>query len=357
MKKIMKAIRKNWIRLWLIAVIILSVGVLATYAAYTEVQSVKRVVSTWKTSDVLFSSNNMKLASKHFMRRLSSTESTIMVFNYDYENQKSFNETDIQYTFKAWLVGPDGKRITNDNISSFTIEDLEEKIAKYTVWKSYDNRTGELSSAAQHFTAGNNYTVTIPENVLKGGEKNEDGFRVTIDPAAMGLKKAELFLHVEAEPGNTMEKLDALLYGQQREDDDPVWKGKITDQDYQNREYDFYNYVISGSGEGTIDIKWNPEKIEINPFFYTSGNYVFLDGDGQTVNIVTPAPIEDGWKKITLVVGSPELERQENRYELQIFKTGEPEESYDDIDKYIKSEFKYSITEDTNAENDNQTGG
>ena len=130
MKKVLSAIRKNWIKLWLIAAILLSAGALATYAAYTEVQSVKRVVSTWETSNVLFSSNNMKAEQKHFMRRLSSGEGTIMVFNYDYENQKSFNETDIGYTFRAWLVGPDGERITRDNINNLNVSNIEEKIAK-----------------------------------------------------------------------------------------------------------------------------------------------------------------------------------------------------------------------------------
>ena len=101
MKKILKFIKKNWISVWLVTVIAISAGIAITYAAYTEVSVVKRVVSTKESEGELFSSNCMRqdLSS----RMLSTSQYTVTVCNYDQDKLLTFSPAQITYDFYAEL--------------------------------------------------------------------------------------------------------------------------------------------------------------------------------------------------------------------------------------------------------------
>ena len=100
-KKILKFIKKNWISVWLVTVIAISAGIAITYAAYTEVSVVKRVVSTKESEGELFSSNCMRqdLSS----RMLSTSQYTVTVCNYDQDKLLTFSPAQITYDFYAEL--------------------------------------------------------------------------------------------------------------------------------------------------------------------------------------------------------------------------------------------------------------
>ena len=58
MKAFLRKMKKHWITLWLVTVSVI-LGAFATYAIYTEVSSIKRVVTTKASPKELFSSNCM----------------------------------------------------------------------------------------------------------------------------------------------------------------------------------------------------------------------------------------------------------------------------------------------------------
>ena len=59
MNKFFRKLKKHWITVWLVVAII-AVGTFITFASYTGIYSVKRVVSTTASAGVLFSSNSMQ---------------------------------------------------------------------------------------------------------------------------------------------------------------------------------------------------------------------------------------------------------------------------------------------------------
>ena len=105
-------------------------------------------------------------------------------------------------------------------------------------------------------------------------------------------------------------------------------------------DYDFYNYIISGSGAGTVDILWDSDKFEINKFFFTSelSGVTFVGGLETISEGNAEYPSYTGWQKVTINVNS----LTKNRYELQLYKTqaGTSYTGKNAATNYIHCEFK-----------------
>jgi hypothetical protein len=101
-----------------------------------------------------------------------------------------------------------------------------------------------------------------------------------------------------------------------------LWSGTLAERSTNTLDYDFYNYVITGSGSGRLDIMWDPNWFEVNEFFFNSS----LSGVTFYNNVSTPSDVSEeghvGWKKVTIVVDSSG-ENAKSRYELQLFKVKE----------------------------------
>lgn len=102
------------------------------------------------------------------------------------------------------------------------------------------------------------------------------------------------------------------------------WDGNLVEQNTDTKDYDFYNYVITGSGSGKLDIMWDSEYFYVSDFFFNTS----LSGVSFYNNITTPETISGStWKKVTIEVNSTDISDGQggtidgrSRYELQLFK-------------------------------------
>ena len=101
MKNILGYFKKNWIRVWLIVILIAGTA-FGAYAAYTEVSSVKRVVSTTTSPGAPFSSNCLKIELASY--RLPSDEFSVTICNFDQNFPSDYCTSPINYTLEAELL-------------------------------------------------------------------------------------------------------------------------------------------------------------------------------------------------------------------------------------------------------------
>ena len=289
----MKRERKNRIFNRLAAGIaaVLSAFVLgiAVFGAYTNVNSVKRVVSTQGLSGTAFSSNYLNLAAKDAMsytlKTISLSESgetstfEINVCNYVHNNPSRVNEKTIAYTFTLTLYNLDGTRNTSD----FTGLSV-----------TYNNNT------QYSFTDGE---CVIIGNTLAGGTKSVDTFRITVPKSFMN----KVHIQAVAEPNETsylytdnykLGRTFAFSSGGKTETN---WTGSLTETTAEG--YDGFNYAVKGQGKGTVTLAWDSNQLEINK--------VFLDKYGLAVSA------SGNMKSVSFDVDSD----LQSRYDIQFYKT------------------------------------
>ena len=115
--------------IFVLGVLILVVG--GSFAAYTNFQSVKRVVSTGTQSDTMFGSNYLSLISltdeNPPVKRISLAESddyytiTVIVCNYVWGDETLYNPKNITYEVKAVLTATDGGENLPGGITDITM--------------------------------------------------------------------------------------------------------------------------------------------------------------------------------------------------------------------------------------------
>ena len=339
MNKILKTLRKHWTRVWLIAILLMFGGIYVTYAVYTEVSSVKRVVSTQAAPVEMFSSNCMRPDISS--RRLSSAEYSVTVCNFDQDKPTIYNPSTISYTLHAELQVKQGDNYTKlatylnaldqSNSEQLAIyNDYIEKATKYSIYKTEDDATGTVTESADSFTADNSFSVTLEADSLAAQRSSVDKYKVEIDPTSINAANTDIYVHVWAvptEPANLSTYRNKTYMVQRSDTAAWTWSGSFNEQNCATVDYDFYNYVITGSGAGTVDILWDPEKFEINQFFFnTSFSGVnFVGGSSPTTITDSDTKYGNGkdngkyvgWSKVTISVDSI----TKNRYELQLYKT------------------------------------
>lgn len=314
MEKFLKKFKKNWVRVWLIIVTFLCC-MAVVFAAYTEVSSVKRVVSTTSSPGDPFSSNCMHTTISS--RRLTATEFPVSVCNFDQDFPKDYCTTEIIYNMTAELkVKIDSNYYAiaelenlknNDKITDETYRAYLQKALKYGIRKLEDDKNGALSEEWQMFSPENEYKVLYQSDRLRPNRSSTDIYSVKIDDEDLRTDDTLFFVFVEAKPSSgVLSTLSARLYGTLTKEVAASWSGSILEQNCDTIDYDFYNYVITGSGIGTLDIYWDPTKVSVNKYFLEQNNLNAEDADS----------IHEGWKKITINVDST----KKNRYEFQLFK-------------------------------------
>ena len=349
MKKILKAMKRNWTRVWLIIAIIASVGAFVAYSAYTEVSTVKRVVSTTADPGELFSSNCMR--QNISSRILSSPQYTVTVCNFDQEKLTSYNPSEVTYTLYAELqVKYEGEYKNMVELRSaidakYAVEETatqEEKdaaqaaadaeyntyikttIDAYSIRKTENDTAGSFDNSEKKFSdySSSGYKVSFPSDTLAPTVSSTDRYLVTVSSGDTSKTDPDYYVHVWAIPTGTLHRIDSRLYGSASSGTSASWTGTLLETDCETKDYDFYNYIISGSGIGTIDIKWDPSKFEINEFFFSSLSGNSFVGGSTPVSITNPNdpdpdnPTLPSWSKISISVGINNI----NRYELQLYK-------------------------------------
>lgn len=362
MRDFLKKLRKNWITVWL-AVAILLTGTFVTYAAYKKVTSVKRVVTTQSSPDVRFSSNCM--LQDVYNKKMPAEQFTVTVCNYDQSAKEKYNTAQINYTFTAQLLFKWGDEYIP--MSELKTKVSDEEYAKYVAHiagtdveegetpepykiqqtQDDDESKNEYDKNEYKFSdyADDDYKIMeLSTQSLPGTASNTDKFLVTIPQSDFDETKTFQFgVLVEAEPqGDTsLHKISTRLYGAKNAVVTASWDGNLVEQNTSDYDYDFYNYVITGSGKGKLDIMWNPDYFTVSDFFFNST----LSGARFLNNVTEPVTINDtesaynGWSKVTLEVNSEDTDdvKGQSRYELQLFKvkSNTPYTGTNDASQYI----------------------
>lgn len=241
-KKTGKRIRYVRLAGVLLALGVLAIAAYGSFGAYTNFNSVKRVVSTGtQTSDTMFSSNYLSLLNSVDtnlpVKRISLADSggnkytfTVMVCNYVWGDQTLYNPKGITYTLKAELISMDGGS-------------LPENITGVIINQNAFSSSGECTFNNENLIAGKadkkEYKLEIPKDL-----KDKIKVQITAEPS-----DGESMAAVKSQ------KLAAILsFADYKVTKN--WTGHFIDSKAPDR-YDAFNYEISGNGSGSVTVTWN----------------------------------------------------------------------------------------------------
>ena len=309
-------IKKHWIAIWLVVVILLLVFSVS-YGAYTNLGSVKRVVSTKGGAGVLFSSNNLKLVANntndYSSKRIAISSSSetptfeIDICNYAQNDPTRFNDSNITYTLTLTLIDSSGNDITNNIYQNL-------KVMK-------DSESGSFTNASCSMTG-----------TLTGGKKSTDKYTITVPKEFI---TDNVRIKAGAVPDNSSlsatgnNKLARIFNFTENVATDSGWTGAFLETDTTG--YDGFNYIIKGQGNGTITLEWDSSKLEISKVFLEENSLDVTTG-------------ENNKSTITMTVNS----ETKSRYDIQFYKTSDSADDYNDISTlngYVK--FNYDETTTT----------
>lgn len=279
----------------LVCLVLLASG---TFAAYTNVESIKRVVATRKGVDEnrRFSSNyltNNPNPDSFPLRLIGIAENSqnvsfaVTVCNYLQEDRTLINENDITYTLTAMLIGPDGTPITDKSQITYTKKDgdsvtLTGEEVRQSVAISNTTYEGGKYNAAQTL-----YADVASENVYRITSNDSDLLR-------------SISIQIEALPTDTLvaPRLAGLLKFSAAAAQTTDWTGRFVGPE----DADAFNYELSGSAQGTLTLTWDPSLV-INPSFEAEVGSTVINSS------------------ISFYVGGP---GQPNHYRVQFYKALDP---------------------------------
>lgn len=241
---------KKLVILILLMLTCLALAVTGSVAAYNKTSFVKRVITTKSGSNELrFSSNylsRMGRDSTDYQEKVIRISGAglsvgVTVCNYPQSDITKFSSESISFDLTVTLLDSSGNTVKDATLLS--------KI------KVNDNPLTENSKISK----------TLP-----GGKSSMELFNFVCTDAS-NLK--DYSLRIEAIPTDTgMDKLGADLKLTSGEAMETAWDGGFgDDQKRLSKEYDAFNYVISGSAEGTVTLTVS-DKIKISDFSFEELN-------------------------------------------------------------------------------------
>ncbi len=282
-----------------------------TYAEFTNSSRAKRVVATYDSVGVLFSSNylssNVTLgnASPDVYRRMIYTDGSthaygeITVCNYAQGNTAKTYEYDITYELYAALVilGESNGKTTKTPATAA-------QVGEKSVSLQYKNTTVVLNSS----TLSNTFAVST----LDHRNASTDICKVTFSEDFNGEGTGNLALYLCARPvGNSsgITPLDSVFTTGTNSIRN-AWSGRFSDvqTNHTPSDYDGLNYVISGSGVGTVVLSWKDDTFKVNNTFIKS----VLDEAGASAAYTSGV---NGWSTLEFPVDSSITDR----YDLQFY--------------------------------------
>ncbi len=337
-------IKISWITIWLITAAVAFTGVVG-YAAYTRVTSVKRVVSTRAGAGVLFSSNYMANGVKPQVS-IEYRDYSEFVDNEGnpLETNPAYNMTVCNYSQgdkATWYVANDIKyKLTatlwlNEKYTADELPEGDERVGTYKPPTAAD--LGDLKFGIKHssdndytYFSSNKLTIELPESnsyTLNKNEASSDMFSLLFDKSELLSNAPGFWIEVNADPisisGGEVETIRGYVATCKTADDGAKWTGYIEDDGYNSTDYDSYNYIISGNGQGTFYFAWDDSKVKPNEFAFInySEDLISTTGDVTSwenyIQYGKTAPANGTWKYITLDVDSDQIAR----YEFQLYKT------------------------------------
>lgn len=346
MKGFWGKLKKNWITIWLITTLV-AVGSLVAYAAYTGINSVKRVVSMTDSAGVLFSSNSMQSYRGEAIpfRHISTTQEkgyytyNLTVCDYAQSDPltRYVSQDGIPYNLTAQLcIRINGVCYPLDDTN--VPDDVRTDAASKTYSIQYVSDGGEnVASGNTVFSLNGGELVNFNSQLIRpqvAGESIPNGtnkYAIVFDKCELeGEQPYDYYIKLTANPTNgdaSLDRLACYLYLTQSSAVDSSWNGRLLETD-NTSDYDAYNYILQGSGSGIITVRWNSNYLDVSEIFLAENNLTVLeeDVDGET------------WKKFELPVGETEGSAKANRYEIQLYKNNQ-NGNYDDVLNYISSSY------------------
>ena len=262
---------KRWFKMnWGLACLLAAVLLLCisgTLMAYTNFNSVRRLVSVNSDSNVLFYSNLLYAEpestdeSDYRTKKLTLTENkfTLNIYNHFPGDTATFNDQDITYTLKCTLLSD------SNNGAGFSVDDTAFSESDGTFGVELPNQT-----LAGNKTSMKSYSIAIPD-------LETDIIRIRIEAIPEGASYAATKHY----------KLAAVvLHGELAAEDQ--WTGRLIDQKEGRSpaDYDGFNYEISGTGIGTVTLTWDESRLKLDPWFQDAVNGTLSDsGNSLTFSV------------------------------------------------------------------------
>lgn len=341
MKKIIKAIRKKWITIWLIAAVI-SLSAITAYAIYTRITIAKRVVSTQAGASSLFSSDYMTNGSLKTIEPITynNQNATVLVhvYNYAYPKEAVYRSDSTEYELTATI----GTIDENDAFHELTDDSKITALGELAYSITY-NSTNETFS----FGGSNGTSHTFRGCTIAGSGANSNLFTMVFDKNELGNNPNGYCIQIKAEPLNTdLPTLEGKVMVRYSKQASTGWAGEVEELNSSKiTDYDGFNYYLTGNGKGKLTFRWNTKYVTINKDFLNNPQNTFYTKSteiqsGEEVAVftkitsaVTEASLKDGdIATLTIEVDSS----TRNRYEIQFFKVNS-EYSYSkaDVESYL----------------------
>lgn len=335
-------IKKYWITCWLILAFVSLTTVGVVYASYTKISSAKLVIARVGSSGKLFSSNylqkgTMANAVVYVDAEDNELVDFVRISNFAQGNPGKPYARAICYNLSIKLVyQSNGNYVTFSDTSKIGQRFIKVRLnGGEDIVFGYDEETGTYM----------NYMGTYDTSCsLAGASPNTDTLRIEYSYNQKALLSSpnanlpKMYLEITATPtppenyldiDSLAGRLDLQLTGQVQS---VVWNGYINEDGARDETgtsvpaatLDDYNYVIEGTGEGTITLSWDSTYLELNNDFITQ--LTAIEGNTSTTN------------SVTFSVNSNTV----SRYDTQFYRTGQPLTKYDtwaEVNGYITCTF------------------
>lgn len=277
----------------LVCLVLLGTG---TYAAYTNVSFIKRVVATRSGAQGSpFSSNYLMPSSgieeANFAHKLINAGAdgnatiSLTVCNYPQNDITKYSDSDIPYTL--------------------TVQVLDSK-----------NQAAD-SAILDNITINNAALESSYRNTLKGGQKSMDVYHIKIQNCNV---LSQYTIRIKAVPDGIEGFLAANFKVVAASKLSTGWTGRFVDMDSViSPNWDAFNYEISGSAQQTVTLRWNTDHVALSQWSRKAlESYI----TGSTENSITFSVGGDG---------------QPGSYLLQFYRTNAiPEgETWDNVKTYV----------------------
>ncbi len=251
----------------LVCLVLLGTG---TYAAYTNVSFIKRVVATRSGAQGSpFSSNYLMPSSgieeANFAHKLISAGAdgtatiSLTVCNYPQNDITKYSDSDIPYTLTVQVFDSENKEVKDSAI-----------LGNITI----DNTA--LASSYSH------------PSTLKGGQKSMDVYHIKIQNCNV---LSQYTIRIKAVPDGIEGFLAANFKVVAASKQPTGWTGEFVDSNKSLAELDAFNYKISGSAKGSLTLSWDKDYIMLSrwsikalgedPADVTNSITFSVGGDGQ----------------------------------------------------------------------------
>lgn len=321
-------IKKHWVTVWLISAILVFSYVVQ--AEYSDARNrVKRVAANVTSEGQLFSSNYLTAGSIELRKLQTVAEDgycvvPVNIYNYNISNPTKAYQNDLAYLLTLKLVDNLDRPIAQDEPNTSIVEISTDGVNYNTLsWNTVKNS----------YYAEYNRVFNTVENGTYISDKQVIYIRY---PSDVLTNDPGIYVEVVATPtdAKTFASLNAII-GVQSQGTTLVrgWGGDFYD-DKNYRDYDAFNYVITGNGSATITLEWCSDYLELNEINLSEySDDIDLSESDLTGASKTIDNVSGIWKKIVINADADRENGQgvrigKNRYGLQFYMTGDPNSDY-----------------------------